>query len=671
MSTITDESKQFSVGAQWMIKDLTSETGKKFNGKTCVIVSTFDVTTGRVGVQIKNARNKGRTLNIKPINLHADQSTTLMEGVEDTTTQEAEDEEDCPQEAEDKEDCPICCDALPRLSNQFIRYTCCGKGLHYKCNTDLGATKCMTLEQKNTCIMCRTKCNAEGSKEDIEQIRGWVKKGKAWAMVVLAQRYKDGVGLKQSDTKAIELYEMAAKRGQATAQYHLGLYYKQGSHGLTQSSKRAVEYYTLAAEQGHIESQTNLGYMYRDGDGIEQSDKKAIELYEMAAKGGNATAQFNLGIFYDQGMHGLAQSSKTAIEYYTLAAEQGLADAQYNLGLMYARGEGIEQSNSKAREWWTKAAAQGHENAIENLKKLDEMEGLKSTTEPPEVVDANIISCSTCGKQQTKEFRLGKCACRTKRYCNSQCQKKEYKKHKKECLRLVKERKKKKNGQNMKDGTTRDGTKGKAKPLQEEEDKEDCPICCDALPKSSHQFVRLTCCGKGLHFKCNADLMTNTSMTLEQINTCIMCRTKLVDSGSKEEIERLRKWTNKGKAWAMGMLAGMYREGEGVKQSDKKAIELYEMAAKRGNAAAQYNLGIFYDQGSHGLTQSSKRAFEFYALAAEQGSAEAQSNLGLIYAQGKVIETSYSKAREWWTKAAAQGDEDAIKGLKLLDKLGV
>ena len=55
--------------------------------------------------------------------------------------------------------------------------------------------------------------------------------------------------------------------------------------------------------------------------------------------------------------------------------------------------------------------------AITNLKIMDEKEGLISTsTPPPEVANTNIISCSTCGTQQTKEFRLGKCACRTKRY---------------------------------------------------------------------------------------------------------------------------------------------------------------------------------------------------------------------------------------------------------------
>jgi TPR repeat protein len=594
MSTTTDNSKQFSVGTQWMIKDLTSETGKKFNGKTCVIVSTFDVASGRVGVRIKNASNKGRTLNIKPINLHADQSTTLMEGVKETTPQEAEDVEDYPQEAEDVEDCPICQDTLPKISSQFVRMTCCGKGMHNKCRDDIWASK-MTNKLKNTCIMCRTPKNIDGSKQEIERIRGWIKKGKAWAMCMLAQRYEEGVGVKQSDKKAIELYKMAAKRGQAAAQY-------------------------------------------------------------------------NLGYFYHQGMHGLTQSSKRAIEYFSLAAEQGYAEAQYNLGAMYYKGKGIETCYAKAREWWTKAAAQGIERAITNLKIMDENQGLTTSTSP-EVVDPNIIACSTCGKQQTKEFRLGKCACRTKRYCNSQCQKKQYKQHKKECLRLVKERKNKKNGQNMKNDGMKDGTKGK--PIQEEEIVEDCPICTDALPKLSTQFVRLTCCGKGLHNKCAKDLGTNTSMTMEQKLTCIMCRAKVVDTGSKEDIEILRGWVKKGKAWATCMLADRYLGGVGVKQSDTKAIELYEMVAKRGEATAQYQLGLYYHQGIRGLTQSSKRAFEYYTLAAEQGDPQAQNNLGGMYVSGDGIERSFSKAREWWTKAAAQGEEYAVEGLKQLDKHGV
>ena len=147
-----------------------------------------------------------------------------------------------------------------------------------------------------------------------------------------------------------------------------------------------------------------------------------------------------------------------------------------------------------------------------------------------------------------------------------------------------------------------------------------------------------------------------------------MCRAKYVDEGSKEEIERYRKWIKKGKAWAMEMLSQRYRDGVGVKQSDTKAIELFEMAAKRGNATAQYNLGVYYDQGSHGVTQSSERAVEYWKLAANQGHPGAQHNLGNMYAQGDGIDQSYSKAREWITKAASQGNELAIDALKRLDE---
>ena len=118
-------------------------------------------------------------------------------------------------------------------------------------------------------------------------------------------------------------------------------------------------------------------------------------------------------------------------------------------------------------------------------------------------------------------------------------------------------------------------------------------------------------------------------------------------------------------------LADRYTDGAGVKQSDEKAIEFNEMAAERGNATAQYNLGQFYKQGTSGLTQSSKRAIEYYTLAANQGHAGAQYNLGRMYAIGNGIEQSYSKVREWWTKAAAQGIKEAIEGLKHLDECGL
>ena len=65
--------------------------------------------------------------------------------------------------------------------------------------------------------MCRTKQVALGSKEDINILRGWVKKGKAWAFELLGQRYRDGEGVKQSDKKAIEIHSIV----NLNMKYHL------------------------------------------------------------------------------------------------------------------------------------------------------------------------------------------------------------------------------------------------------------------------------------------------------------------------------------------------------------------------------------------------------------------------------------------------------------------
>ena len=52
--------------------------------------------------------------------------------------------------------------------------------------------------------------------------------------------------------------------------------------------------------------------------------------------------------------------------------------------------------------------------------------------------------------------------------------------------------------------------------------------------------------------------------------------------------------------------------------------------AERGDAGAQYNLGVRYDKGQ-GVPQDSKEAVKWYRLSAEQGNVDAQFNLGFMY----------------------------------------
>ena len=56
-------------------------------------------------------------------------------------------------------------------------------------------------------------------------------------------------------------------------------------------------------------------------------------------------------------------------------------------------------------------------------------------------------------------------------------------------------------------------TKAKKENKVKQEEPDECPICLDALPRLTHQYVRFSCCGKGMHFlPCSLQVATNDSI---------------------------------------------------------------------------------------------------------------------------------------------------------------
>jgi len=213
------------------------------------------------------------------------------EVVDDVETEEGETKEteaaDSQQLQEEEEDvCPVCIEALQKDTTKFIRFSCCGKGIHFWCHEGILVSS-LSFEQKTSCPLCRAKDPT--SKETIERLRPWVAKGKAWAQSVLGQRYEEGTGVDQSYQQAIEFYELAAGQGDAFGQFKLGCMYDHG-RGVDQSYERAAEYYTAAARQGFAEAQCNLGVLYVTGEGVEQSNERARELWMKSAEQGEESA---------------------------------------------------------------------------------------------------------------------------------------------------------------------------------------------------------------------------------------------------------------------------------------------------------------------------------------------------------------------------------------------
>ncbi len=157
--------------------------------------------------------------------------------------------------------------------------------------------------------------------------------------------------------EAIVLKSSKADKGDASAQYKLGVMYYNG-RGVEQDYLKAVEFYQKAADQGHLNALSSLGIMYDKGIGVERDYSKAAKLYQKAADQGDITAQYILGFIYYNG-RGVEQDYLKAVEFYQKAADQGDTSAQYNLGNMYARGEGVGKDYSKAKEFFGKACDDG------------------------------------------------------------------------------------------------------------------------------------------------------------------------------------------------------------------------------------------------------------------------------------------------------------------------
>ena len=88
------------------------------------------------------------------------------------------------------------------------------------------------------------------------------------------------------------------------------------------------------------------------------------------------------------------------------------------------------------------------------------------------------------------------------------------------------------------------------------------------------------------------------------------------------------------------------------------ALAEWRPLAIAGNANAQHNIAVMYDEGL-GVVENDTEALRWYRRAAEKKYTPAQVNLGLMYAEGKGITQDYRPAYMWFDLAAKLGDRVA------------
>ncbi len=269
--------------------------------------------------------------------------------------------------------------------------------------------------------------NGDMVPQDPEAAEYWYKKaaeqGNDEAILTLVKKHRRVNKFVEGET---ELLLKAAEKGNAEAQYEMGIYFS-----LDKKYSEAVRWFYKAAGQEHGKAQFECGECCLYGKGVPKNKDKAVEWYIKAfyndgieeryvpimdnyihaIRFNDPDAQYKLGLYYlagdilytdpynglewieksaDQGWpeaqnllavyhenskyifyHELPfKTEEKALWLYDAAARQGYAFAQYNLGRCFEFGIGIEKDFDEAREWYTKAAEKGIEEAEERLASL-------------------------------------------------------------------------------------------------------------------------------------------------------------------------------------------------------------------------------------------------------------------------------------------------------------
>ena len=144
----------------------------------------------------------------------------------------------------------------------------------------------------------------------------------------------------------------------------------------------------------------------------------------------------------------------------------------------------------------------------------------------------------------------------------------------------------------------------------------------------------------------------------------------LYGRGVAKNDEKAFEWftqsANNGSLEGNHWLAVCYNEGLGVERNPKEAFKRYTLSAEQGFAESQVRLGIHYMCGDDVAPKDVKKAIGYFISSANQGNALAQYCLGESFLDGSVGEVDKYKAKVWFQKAAAQGEQHAIEALNNL-----
>lgn len=188
------------------------------------------------------------------------------------------------------------------------------------------------------------------------------------------------------------------------------------------------------------------------------------------------------------------------------------------------------------------------------------------------------------------------------------------------------------------------------------QDPDVCPICMETKMKTivgeRQNALVMVCCGAKSCRACYERILDGPDP-----DRCHFCRADTSDTSDAATIRHLQKRATCGDANAIYNLAAYYDMGRmGLAQDQKKAREMYKIAADKGEVRAcnDYAVSCRDDEGG---PQDFKQARTYYKKAVELGHVKAMTSLGSLYLNGQGGAQDLEEAKRLFIQAGKEGDE--------------
>ena len=167
-------------------------------------------------------------------------------------------------------------------------------------------------------------------------------------------------------TKAKLWFMLGAKKNFSPSKYWLANILKDEGE-----ISNAIKLYEQSSIAGYLSSQIKLAEIFKEGEIVEKNIYKSIKWYERAGKQEDSDSLYNIGLIYYHG-DSINVNYKKAVEFFRKSSALNNDEAQYMLALCYYNGHGVNQSYSDAIYWWEKAALKDNEHSLYALGKCYE-----------------------------------------------------------------------------------------------------------------------------------------------------------------------------------------------------------------------------------------------------------------------------------------------------------